>query len=415
MLKWHDQIIDLLSKDLSIVRIFEELRCEGCNLSYSMLSKYVHKHKIKQNTCIRFHTKPGEEAQVDFGYVGRQYDKSGKRRKAYVFNMRLSYSRMDYYEVVFDQSVETWIRCHINAYNHFGGAPEVIKLDNLKAGVIDANRYDPILQKEYKRLAEHYDVLLSPCRPYQPQEKGKVESGIKYVKNNFFAGRKFPNNASLVSQLRQWNDNIHDRTHGTTKQKPREVYHSEELQKMGSLPNEDFCIMLSALRKVAKDCHVTFKYNYYSVPSKHVGSEVSIAVSNNLVKIYSNDDLVATHEIAQGKGSFITCDSHYAKNKRHCPGFKEYDEKYQEKIKDIGENASGIMGEIKKTNSRTWNRAAKGILNLCKVYDKEAVEKACKRALEYGTHSYGKVKSILENNCQELPIPDFGGYDANAS
>ena len=86
---------------------------------------------------------PGEEAQVDFGDVGRRYDAEGKLRKAYVFNMKLGYSRYDYWEIVFDQKVETWINCHVKAFRYFCGVPKVIKLDNLKAGVTKVDIYEP--------------------------------------------------------------------------------------------------------------------------------------------------------------------------------------------------------------------------------------------------------------------------------
>ena len=172
--EWHEAIVELLSSKLSVIRMLEELRSRGFEPSYGALSRYIRKHNIKKDTCIRFHTRAGEEVQVDFGDIGRQYDALGKLRKAYIFNMRLSYSRLDYYEVVFDQKASTWIQCHINAFNFFCGVPKVIKLDNLKSGVVNANFYEPVLQKEYKRLSEHYACLLSPCRPYQPQEKGKV-------------------------------------------------------------------------------------------------------------------------------------------------------------------------------------------------------------------------------------------------
>ena len=214
---WHEEIIDLMSNKLSAVRgLHEKLRDKGYNLSYSTLSKYIRQHNIKNKTCVRFHTEAGEEAQVDFGDIGKRFDSNGKLRKAYVFNM-LSYSRYDYYEVVFDQRVETWIQCHINAFRYFGVVPKVIKLDNLKAGVVDANFYEPIYQKEYKQMADHYNCLLSPCRPYQPQEKGKVESGIKYVKNNFFAGRDFGSYLDMDKQLHQWLSKANNRLHGTTK------------------------------------------------------------------------------------------------------------------------------------------------------------------------------------------------------
>ena len=95
--KWHEEVVDLISQNLSMVRMYEELKKKGLECSYSTLSHYIRKHKIKNNTCIRLQTESGEEAQVDFGDIGRRYDKEGKLRKAYIFNMRLSYSRYDYW------------------------------------------------------------------------------------------------------------------------------------------------------------------------------------------------------------------------------------------------------------------------------------------------------------------------------
>ena len=405
---WHDRIIELLSNNLSVVRIFEELKLLGCSASYSLVNRYVKRYELKQTTCIRFHTAAGEEAQVDFGDIGKQYDKQGRFRKAYVFNMRLSYSRLDYYEVVFDQKIATWIKCHINAFNYFGGVPKVIKLDNLKSGVINANFYEPIYQKEYKRLADHYGTLLSPCRPYQPQEKGKVESGIKYVKHNFFAGRSFTNHHDMVTSLDKWTVGANDRIHGTTKLKPRELFDSEELSSMNRLPLLEFDMSSQHIRIVAKDCHITLENNYYSVPSKYVKSEVLASISNNLVKIYVSDNLIATRARAQGKGIFTTNLSHYATNKSYCPGFKQYDDKYQNEMRAIGKSASSMLTIIMKEH-KDWHRAVRGIIKLTKTYDAEIVDKACARALSYGICSYSKIKSIIENNCYNLPLPNFRG------
>jgi transposase len=202
--EWHPEIIKLLEHNYSLIRIKEELDVLGYKGSYTSLTRYIKKLKIGQDICIRFNTLPGEEAQVDFGDIGSRYDQEGKLRKAYIFNMRLSYSRLDYYEVVFDQKVETWIKCHINAFNYFGGVPGAIKLDNLKAAILIANFYEPTYQRQYKSLADHYNFLPAPCRVRQPQEKGKVESGIKYVCNNFFAGRKWNSFIEMKTALYDW-------------------------------------------------------------------------------------------------------------------------------------------------------------------------------------------------------------------
>jgi transposase len=300
---YHQQIVDLIGCNISNVRIYEELQKSGYKGSYSGLNRYIKKHKIKLDTCIRFHSLPGQEAQVDFGDIGKRYDPQMRLRKACVFNMRLSYSRYDYFEIVFDQKIETWINCHINAFNHFGGAPEVIKLDNLKSGVIDPSFYEPIFQKDYKRFADHYECLLSPCRVYQPQEKGKVESGIKYVKNNFFAGREFDGYADMVEQLKEWNEKANSRIHGTTKAKPIDLFFESEKAALKKLPNEEFSIIDWQVRKVGKDCHIHLYNNYYSVPAKYAHADVEIAVTANLVKIY--DGRQANFSVSSDKTSEI--------------------------------------------------------------------------------------------------------------
>ena len=102
------------------------------------------------------------------------------------------------------QRFETFIKCHINAFKYFGGIPEYIKIDNLKATISEATFYSPKYQKIYLEFSKFYNFRPVPCRVRQPQEKGKVESGIKYVKNNFFLGEKFENIVEAKSKLKFW-------------------------------------------------------------------------------------------------------------------------------------------------------------------------------------------------------------------
>ena len=138
---YRERILELIEAALSSVRIHEKLKELGCLAAYPTVKRYVAKIKKKENICIRFHTEPGEEAQVDFGYFGKTLDNQGKLRKTWVFNMRLSYSRLDYFEKVYDQKVETFISCHINAFEYFQGVPKSIKIDNLKAAILEAHFY----------------------------------------------------------------------------------------------------------------------------------------------------------------------------------------------------------------------------------------------------------------------------------
>ncbi len=105
--------------------------------------------------------------------------------------MTLSNSRKSYEEVVWSQDVETFIRCHVNAFDYFGGVVEYIKLDNLKSGVLEADLYDPELNPTYLAYSKHCGFIPLPCRVRTPQHKGKVEAGVKYTQSNALQGKRF--------------------------------------------------------------------------------------------------------------------------------------------------------------------------------------------------------------------------------
>ena len=323
---YKSRIAEFLEKDLSGVRIHEQLQAEGFQGSYSSVKHYIRNLKRKEDIFVRIHTQAGHEAQVDFGYVGKTKDDECKNRKTWIFNMRLSHSRFDYYEKVYDQKVETFISCHINAFEYFGGVPEVVKIDNLKAAIIEANFYEPVYQRLYKNFADYYGFNPLPCRIYRPNDKGKVESGIKYVKSNFFKGREFTSSKDCDDQLREWLDRANGRVHGTTKQVPREVFEKEEKAKLKPLPMGRYKLSKLGRRQVYHDCHIFVDYNYYSVPFDYVGKELDIELDDKFLRVYFNGKQVALHTRLKGRGQFSTEPSHYPKYKQYSE--TEYQQKY---------------------------------------------------------------------------------------
>lgn len=165
---YKEKIIEWLEHNFTVIKIHEFLTKEGIRVSYSATKNYVVQLKGRHAICIRFHTLPGEEAQVDFGYAGLTLDNEGKKRKTWLFNMRLSYSRLDYFTKVYDQKVATFIDCHLQAFEFFKGIPRVVKIDNLKAAILVANFYEPIYQQLYKQFADYYGFQPVPCRVRQP-------------------------------------------------------------------------------------------------------------------------------------------------------------------------------------------------------------------------------------------------------
>lgn len=402
---YKELIIKLMEKDISGVRIHEELTKEGLKISYPSVARYLESIKGKNNVCVRFHTKAGEEAQVDFGYVGLLPSTNGKKAKAWVFNMRLSYSRLDYYEIVNDQKVETFLMCHINAFRNFGGVPKLVRIDNLKAAILEANFYEPVYQRAYKAMSEHYGYEIIPCRVRKPQEKGKVEAGIKYVKSNFFKGRSFSNKADVENQLNDWvKYKCNSRVHGTTKKIPQEVFLSEEKKCLKELPIKPYTIGILAKRKVCKDCHITVESSYYSVPYKYVGKLVEVHIREKLISILHEGKEIAVHTKSEEKGSFITNTSHYNKYKLFNPESSEYRSSYQEKMKQIGGFAGKLFAVILDKKPNSWYRTTRGILSLKTLYDDHTIDLACKRALAFEITEYSTVKNICKTGSYNLPI-----------
>jgi transposase len=403
------KILNLLEQNLSCVRIHEELLLDGVTISYSAVKRYIAEIKGRSDVHIRFHTKAGEEAQVDFGYVGLTPDLSGKRRKTWVFNMRLSYSRLDYYECVYDQKVETFIQCHINAFSFFKGIPARVKIDNLKAAILDANFYEPVYQSLYKQFADYYGFLPFPCRVREPQEKGKVESGIKFIKNNFFAGRTFVTQHELADKLANWLENkCNNRIHGTTQQIPRELFNQEEQSQLKLLPETKFSIPNVGVRIVYHDCHVYIDYSYYSVPYEYIGKEVEVEVSPTTVRISHAFKQIALHPRSLEKGKFITTASHYPKYKNILS--TEYQEEYFTKMNRIGTDAGQFFLALVEVNPDAWQRPISGILSLVKDYSSDVVNSACRRALVFQAFSYTMVRNICKEGTYNLPIEhNLGG------
>lgn len=410
MLDDHREFIETqMNKQLSVVRIHEDLqKMFGVECSYSTTRDYVAKlRKATPHAYMVLHSLPGEEAQVDFGYIGT-LNVGGKPHKAWVFVMSLSYSRYMYAEITLDQTVRTFILCHINAFRFFGGVPEIVKIDNLKAAIVEADFYEPVVQRNYAAFAEHYGFLPDPCRVRTPTDKGKVESNVKYVKDNCFKGREFANLNEAKTFLAEWlQGTANVRIHGTTGKKPEEMFLLKEQPALRSLPDEEFYLTRSQTLTVRTDCHVKYKGNLYSVPHTYIGMDVTAIESNHLLKIYYKDKEVALHALIEHtKGEHSTDKAHYPSNKNITQ--EEILSRYEQEMTAIGEGAMMFFEEFRHTLMYREHhyRSISGILALKKKYGAKAVDRACARAHHYHNYSYRTVKKICETGMYELPLVD---------
>jgi transposase InsO family protein len=275
----------------------------------------------KEDVAIPIHTVAGQQAQVDFGYVGLMMDpKTQKRRKAWVFVMVLSHSRFAFARVVFDQSIETWLDLHRQAFEAFGGVPQVVVPDNLKSAVIKAV-FDAegmgVLNRSYRELARHYGFAIDPTPAYSPEKKGKVESAVKYVKRAFFKPRldRFTDIDDANRRLDAWmRDKANVRVHGTTQKVPAEVMRSERNTLRG-LPAGRFVPVLWHEATVGRNSHVAYRKRFYSVPWTHLGQTAWIRVTGQALTIFIHDERVADHRVG-GATPWSTVPDHLPEGRR---------------------------------------------------------------------------------------------------
>lgn len=388
-------IEEKLLKDLSAQRIYQDLKREfAFSHSYESVKRFVNKLRTnEQKVFARLETSPGHEAQVDFG-LGAPTKTKNRYSRPHLFVMTLSFSRHSYQEVVWHQNVETFIRCHERAFQFFGGIPKVIRLDNLKAGVLVAHLFEPELNRFYEAYAHHAGFIPVPCLPRKPEHKGKVESNIGYVQDNAVKGLRFDSLEQQNKHLRHWNATIaFPRRHGTTKRLVTEMF-EEELPYFKPLPQEEFIMFRIAKRRVHPDAHIEVDSAYYSVPHRLLGKDVEVHYNESWVKVYFADQLLVKHAKSQ-PGFFQTCRSHLPRSKTMTE--EELLQHLLNICQDIGESCFYWAKKVWKDRRQLAFRTLSGIKQLKYKYEPSLINAACAKALDIGSVHYHTVQVFCES------------------
>lgn len=400
---------EYLARGVAKTVIWRKLREDhGYTGSYSSVKRYAqHLQPQDPEAYCRVETSPGEEVQVDFGYVGMCHDGKGKLRKVWVFVMTLSWSRHLYVEFVFDQKMATWLTCHENAFRWFGGVPQRVVIDNLKAAVLKRELQDPVLSVPYRRLAHHYGFIVSANRPRTPRHKGKVESNVKYVKGNFIAGEELTSLdlARLNEKGREWALEVAGvRDHGTTHEKPLTRYRGVERDALNPLPTQPFELIKAYRVTLHHDCHVVVDGRYYSAPYTLIGKKLDVYVGRHVAEIYHETELVATHLVVEKRGGRSTRLVDYPQHKR------EWMEKTPEKCRELAVAVGPWCGKAvaQLLSDRVQDRlpSVHSLLRLDEKVGKERLEAACERAVHYGDPRYIRVKGILSAGLENEPVDE---------
>ena len=367
---------------------------------YSSLHRFVVAHcgfrDARRLTVRRAECAPGELAEVDFGRLGLVWDPETQRQRvAHALLVTLVYSRHQYVHVSFSQKIPDLITGLEEAWEFFGGVPARVVLDNLKAAVTKADRYDPIFSRTFGEYGAWRGFVIDAALPRHPTGKPHVERNVQYVRESFFRGESFLDLAHVQREAVRWcRETAGQRVHGTTRQRPLVVFENEEQPKLCPLAKPRFDPPTWAPCKVHGDHHVQFCKALYSVPTRHVGKTVWVRGDTKLVRVFVSGICVKTHErMPEGKRS-----TDYKDYPAELAPYAMRDpEAVIREAERVGEHVGRFAAQL-LAGPFPWSklRQAQKLLRLGNKYGKARIEAACRRALGFDLINVRRVETMLE-------------------
>ena len=299
---------------LRATRLFEMVKARGYAGSVVQLRRAVRLIRPAATATVyrRLTTLAGEEAQVDWGAFGAIRIGRGVRSLS-GFVMVLSYSRAVFALFTVDQTLESFLRGHVEAFTAFQGIARTLVYDNLRSAVLEragtAIRFHPRLLE----LAGHYHFAPRPCTPGRANEKGKIERQIQYLRHAFFAARTFVDVDDLNAQFHRWREEIaHQRPHPDQRDRTVADVFAEEQPRLLPLPAHAFETDVMRTVSSGKTPYVRFDRNAYSIPHTHVRRPLTLLASATMVRVLGGTEEIARHARSYDTGQTIEQEAHIA-------------------------------------------------------------------------------------------------------
>jgi hypothetical protein len=410
---YESQLKEWVEAKYSFLIIHKLLSAQGVECSESTVRRWIHRRFPKlPSPVITRATIPGEVMEVDYGYLGIFWDpQSRKHRKVWFFSARLRHSRRVYREISFDQNQGSFFLSHIHAFEFFGGVPQKAVPDNLKAAIVRASFENPLVNRAYRSLAQHYGFLISACPPASPELKGGVESDVKYVKGNFLPlfkesqkqrGRTLGHVDELKEELERWNLEVCD-THVVQKvgRSPLEIFEQEEVCALKPLPASRWDPVVYKEASVGADWRVQFMKAFYSVPCRLIGERVLVMGNSTTVRIYHGGEEITMHLRAKRDWQYVWKFEHAP------PQMEKYLSLSTQGLLSWAERAGSSVVEVMRSifsdKAVDGLRPARALMRLGQHYGWQRLQSACRRAVRFQLTDYQSVKNILKNNLDRLP------------
>jgi transposase len=411
----HDYIVEQLKARVRMSTIHQRLRDErGLAASVASFRRYVTANipeEARRQEVTVWNPRPaeaGEQAQIDYGMLGRWADPAtGRLRAVWAFVMVLACSRHLFVRPVLKMDQRAWTECHVEAFEFFGGVPARLVPDNLKTGVDKPDLYDPKVNRSYAELAAHYGCLVDPARALKPRDKARVERPMPYVRDSFWRGRQFTSLEQMQAEAARWSAEVAGQRscRPLDGAAPAAVFEAAEKDALRPLPAGPFVLATWATAKIGPDIHAQVEKVLYSVPWRHIGKTADVRVTATMVQFFIGGQLVKSHpRKARGKQTDF---GDYPPEK--IAFHMRTPQWCRKQAAAVGPSCEYLVGELLADNALYRLRAAQGVIGLADKHDPGRLEAACAKAVAAGDPSYRTVRGILAAGTERDQLPAAAG------
>lgn len=384
------------------VQIMARLREDGYQGSYAILKRLI--RKLRPRNAPAFLTlkfAPGECAQVDWGSWGT-IQVGNTRRKLSFFAIVLAWSRALYVEFTLQQAQEQFLGCHEHAFHYLGGVPKEIWIDNLKTGVISHPPGGPVLfNPRYLDFARHHGFEPKACGRYHPQGKGRIESGVGYVKGNFLSGLNPKEYAPINPAARVWLDTVANlRLHAESRRRPVDML-AEERPALRPLAAPYDCATIRPVHATNR-CRVLVDGNRYSVPPKYASRTLTLKLYQDRLRLFDSGQLAAEHVRSYERGRDLEDPDHAQQLQRERAHARQ--ERFLLAFLRLSPQAKAYYDQLAERRFNVRHHVQK-VVALSEIYGPEATGRAIEEAHGLGAYSCEYVANLLEQRRRLLPEP----------
>lgn len=409
---WNSVRAELSKKGMTRALLYEEFKSAQPDLySYSQFNRYYAKFLKSINPSMRQVHYAGDKLFIDYSGLTMSIvnQRTGEISKAQIFVCVLGASGCTFVHATSSQSTKDFISSHVEAFNFYGGVPNILVPDNLKAAVISHKKGVVKLNESYADMARHYGVAIEPARPYKPQDKSKVELGVKAIQrwilmklrhHTFFSVDELNQQINLL--LDGYNNKIIRRL-GKSRS---ELFEQLDKPALHPLRANNYIYKEFKTATVGMDYHVELDGSGYSVPYKHLGKKVDVTYSTTSVVIALAGEIIAHHPKLSQPYYDSTLQEHMPKDHEY-----QYEKWNPRRIlhwaNSIGAHTTAFMQSIMDSRSHQVRgyKSCMAILNFSKTYGADALEMASAVAYELNIHKVASVESMLKTKSYLLHSP----------